>query len=155
MKKRVLFFLVVTSVSAAGCAAPQPESTALTDEDVAAIRESVATMVRLSLANDCQGTFNLWAEDGMLLPPNGPPVVGRAEMIAMCESMTITEFVSTPVEIDGRDDLAYVRGEHSWSFTVEGVDEPLGESGKWIMIWRKQPDGTWLITHDIWNASGE
>jgi ketosteroid isomerase-like protein len=155
MKNRILMPLMIVSILVVGCAAPPPESTPLTEEDVAAIRESLAAVAGLSLAGDCEAMLDLWAEDGMLLPPNAPPVVGRADMLAMCESMTVTEFSSTPVEIDGRDGLAYARGEHSWTFTVEGVDEPSGESGKWIMIWRKQPDGTWLITHDIWNANGE
>lgn len=55
------------------------------------------------------------------------------------------------MEIDGAGDLAYARGTFSWTFRV-GEGEPVSDAGKWIAIWRRQPDGSWLASHDIWNS---
>ncbi|MFQ5799020.1 MAG: YybH family protein [Bacteroidota bacterium] len=157
MKNRFLCLFVIATVRAAGCVAPPPESTALTEEDVAAIRGSVAELVQLFLADawDGDAVANLWTENGMLMPPNAPPIVGRVNILAMYQTFTVTEFTMIPLEIDGRDGLAYVRGEYSSTLTVEDVDEPISGSGKWINLWRKQSDGTWLMTHEIWNSNGE
>jgi ketosteroid isomerase-like protein len=66
-------------------------------------------------------------------------------------SLTINEFKAEPVEIEGRGDLAYARGIFSWTFRVaEG--EPFSDTGKWIAIWRRQADGSWLLSHDIWDS---
>lgn len=155
MKNRALSLLIIPSILALGCAAPAAESTALTDEDVAAIRESHAEMGRLWLAGDWETATNHLAEEATLMPPNAPPIVGRADILASYRNVTVTEFDLTLSEIVGRDDLAYTSGEYRWTIAAEGVDEAVTESGSFIMIWRKQPDSTWLVTHDIWNYNGE
>ena len=35
---------------------------------------------------------------------------------------------------------------------VEGTLEPTHDTGKYVEIWRKQPDGKWLIAVDISNS---
>lgn len=55
------------------------------------------------------------------------------------------------VEVDGRGDLAYVRGRYSMVMALPSQPE-LSESGKYIEIWRKQPDGSWKLFRDIFNA---
>ena len=42
-------------------------------------------------------------------------------------------------------------GTYSWTVRV-GESEPAKDHGKWLTIWRKQPDGTWLLSQDIWNS---
>jgi ketosteroid isomerase-like protein len=34
----------------------------------------------------------------------------------------------------------------------EGAPEPFQESGKYVVILQKQPDGSWLVVVDIWNS---
>ena len=63
-----------------------------------------------------------------------------------------TQAEATIVQIDGRGDLAFVRGTHSETYIVEGTPEPIHEIGKYVEIWRKQPDGQWLIAVNIWNS---
>jgi ketosteroid isomerase-like protein len=157
MKNRFLCLFVIAIVWAEGCVAPPPESTALTEEDVAAIRGSVAELVQLFLANawDADDVAKLWTGDGMLMSPDAPPIVGRADILAMYQMFTVTEFSMTPLEIYGRNGLAYARGEYSSTLTVKDADEPISGSGKWINLWRKQADGTWLITHEIWNSNSK
>ena len=59
-------------------------------------------------------------------------------------------FTSSAVDVDGYGDLAYARGIYSLSFLAE-VDT-VTVDGKWVQIFRKQPDGSWLIALDIWNS---
>ena len=157
MKNHFLCLFVIATVRATGCVAPSPKSTALTEEDVAAIRGSIDELLQLFLTNawDGDAVGNLWMENGMLMSPNAPPIVGQSDILAMYKTFTVKEFTMIPLEIDGRDCLIYARGEYSSTLTAEGVDELISGSGKWINLWRKQSDGTWLMTHEIWNSNGE
>jgi ketosteroid isomerase-like protein len=56
------------------------------------------------------------------------------------------------LEIDGRGDLAFERSAFVVSFIPEGVTEPTTNPGKYLNIWRKQADGSWLIAINIWNS---
>ena len=49
--------------------------------------------------------------------------------------------------------LSLPTGRFSARATVEGMPEPLVvEQGEYLTIFKKQPDGTWLIAIDIWNS---
>ena len=52
--------------------------------------------------------------------------------------------------IEGRADLAYVRGR--WAATFQTPDGPVDDFGKYIEIGRRQPDGSWLMESDIFNS---
>ena len=85
------------------------------------------------------------------MPPNQELVIGRSAIRNLFSTLTVSEFQLEPVEIDGRGDLASARGTYSWTVRV-GEGEPVTESGKWLTIWRKQADGTWLLSQDISNS---
>ena len=96
----------------------------------------------------------MYAEDIVVLPPNGPTVEGRAASRAACEAgeTTIQDFTLTSLDIDGYGDLAFDRGTWSQTIVAEGMEEPLTLTGKYVAIARKQADGSWLLTVDMWNS---
>jgi len=53
------------------------------------------------------------------------------------------------IDIDGRDDLAYIRGSHSLLLDYEGA---VKDKGKFLMILRRQSNGSWLISVVIFNS---
>jgi ketosteroid isomerase-like protein len=53
------------------------------------------------------------------------------------------------VEVDG--DLGYLVGRYNLPPTEE---EP-ADSGKYVMCLKRQLDGSWKLTADIWNSSGD
>jgi ketosteroid isomerase-like protein len=55
------------------------------------------------------------------------------------------------VEVDGAGDIAYVYGKYSMTITSE-EGEPVQDSGKYIEIWKRQADGTWKVSLDIFNS---
>ena len=62
------------------------------------------------------------------------------------------QFEVTIVQIDGRGDLAFVRSTYSETYIVEGTPQPIHDTGRIVDIWRKQPDGKWLIAVHISNS---
>ncbi|MGE5803721.1 MAG: YybH family protein [Gemmatimonadota bacterium] len=126
---------------------------ALTDGDKTAIRAALDTFVANVRARRDSANALLYTENGSVMPPNTGIVEGRAAIRAWTAAFPPTsDFALTPIEIDGRGDLAYVRG--TYSFKIVGPDgHQVGEDhGKFVEIRRKQPDGEWLIAVDIFNS---
>jgi len=66
--------------------------------------------------------------------------------------MQFTAFTITPIQIEGTDGLAFDRGTWSMTATAEGMPEPIVDTGKYVMVLRRQEDGSWLWTVGIWNS---
>jgi ketosteroid isomerase-like protein len=132
------------------CQPPVPEAGGLSDEDVAAIRSTIDSFVRANLASDWAAAAALFTEDAVRMPSNRPMIVGRTAILARmeAEALTFTQWRNTPLEVDGRGDLAYVRGTYSLTVAGEGMPQVVG---KYVWILRQQPDGSWRAVTDIWN----
>ncbi len=149
----VAFTALMFMAPLAACQAPAPEVGPLSEEDVAAIKASTDIFVEALLAGDWAAFAALYTEDAVVMPPNVPVVEGRVAIQAFLEPLSrFTQLELTIVQIDGRGDLAFVRGTNSMTLIVEGTSEPIHFTGKYVEIWRKQPDGKWLIAVDIWNS---
>ncbi len=125
----------------------------LSDADKAAIHAVTDSFVANAKVRRDSAVALLFTENGSFMPPNGPIVEGRAAIRAWLENFPpMSEFTATDVELDGRGDLAYVRG--TYELTIAGASGRPGapDRGKYLEILRRQPDGTWLIVVDIFNS---
>ncbi len=155
--KKYLLAAMAFALTSAACDAPAPQTAALSDEDVTAIRAVNDAWIQAALDNDYAALEALYSDDAVMMPPNEPAVEGRAAIRAMRESyadsyeVTVVEYFDSIIEIDGRDGLAYMRGT-GWAKVRFEEDGAIVEfRGKSLAILRKQADGSWLITHDISN----
>ena len=74
----------------------------------------------------------------------------------------MTSAVSGPFElkttaVKGNGDLALSTGEYTATLTPKqkGAKALPVEHGKYLGVMKKQPDGSWKLIYDIWNANGE
>lgn len=142
--------LIVGAVTLAGCQGQTGELT-VSEKDAAAIRQATADFVAHAQAGDWDALAGLYTEEAVVMAPNQEAVVGRDAARALFSPLTVTDFQLKPMEIDGRDDLAFARGTYEWTVRV-GEGEPATDRGKWLTIWRRQTDGSWLLSQDIWNS---
>lgn len=134
----------------AACRVAPPD---LSDADKASIRAATDSFVANVRARRDSANALLYTENASVMPPNAGIAEGRAAIRAwMTAFPPVSDFTLTPIEIDGRGDLAYVRG--TYSFKLVGSDgHQIGEDhGKYIEIRRKQADGKWLMVADIFNS---
>jgi uncharacterized protein (TIGR02246 family) len=144
----ILAGAALLAVSAAAC-----RPAALKDEDQAAMRAAADSFNAYFRADRDSATVNLFAENAVFLPPNTGPVEGRPAIRAFFEGLpAIPDFTHTVLEIDGRDDLAYVRGTYSYTMPATGRNPAVQDHGKFVEIRRRQADGRWLVTIDIFNS---
>jgi uncharacterized protein (TIGR02246 family) len=150
MKKLFPIVATLLVLAISGCA-PQVD----VEAEQAAIRNMAIEWVDAANAKDVEGMVSGYTDDASLLPPNAPIATGKeairkvwselAERPGLSESTQVTK-----VEVSRMGDLAYSFGTYeSTSNNPEG--NPVTERGKWVAVYKKQPDGTWKAVLDIWN----
>lgn len=148
--------LLFLGLAAFFSACQQPAATGLSDEDEAAIRAVLAKAMAIDKApeKDFEAYVSTYyAEDGTIMPPNMPAVSGRAAMVAFFQAFPPYEnFETKIIRLEGQGDWAYARGTYTMDILLPGADAPLKDSGKYIEIWKKQPDGGWKVYLDIFNS---
>ena len=99
------------------------------------------------------GIAELYAEDASILPPNAPLIEGREGIRGYWQAaidMGIGDGAVTSLEVEDFGDWATQVG--GFAATVPGEDgQRAPVSGKYIVIWKRDDDGTWRFYRDKWN----
>jgi uncharacterized protein (TIGR02246 family) len=132
----------------AGCGGPAPSAVSGSRQ---AIEAAVRRYVAASNQGDAEALAGLYADDAMLLPPDHEPIQGREAIGAFWRQGTDEglEVTTLAVEVDG--DLGYSVGRYH----LPQTDEEPADSGKFVMCLKRQRDGSWKLTADIWNRSAD
>ena len=143
---------IVHVVALAACLSLLPlrsagqNQTGLSPGEVGKINEASETFVKAVLSRNWKAVAALYANDGVLYPPGEAAVKGRAAIEACLTAFpAMKEFTLRNTKVEGRGDLAYVQGTYMMTVTSPGGSAPVQESGYFVEVRRKQPDGRWLI----------
>ena len=102
---------------------------------------------------DVVAIANLYADDGMIMPPNYAAVTGRGNIAAFFKTMTDNGFSLklTPTDswMDGK--LAVRTGTY---IVVDKTQKEI-EHGKWLEAWKQNDSGRWQLVRDMWNSSDQ
>jgi uncharacterized protein (TIGR02246 family) len=129
------------------------------DVDQAAIRAVHQAYRDAWRANDAAAVKRVFTDDAVLLPHHGdPPVIGIRAIEKFwwppsSPPATVTKFDTTIDETGGSGTIAFVRGRFTleYSFDDKGVKRTFTNSGTFIELLRKQPGGSWRISHRMWD----
>ena len=143
----VVLALVVSSASALA----QP---AKADPARAAIEKQNAAFTAAFGRGDIAAVAAAYAEDAIAFPPDGEMARGRPAIEALWRGLrdaggkTIT---LNTVDVHSSGRLAAETGT-----AVLKIQPPSGgeqsQTVKYVVVWKKQPDGAWKLYRDIWNA---
>jgi uncharacterized protein (TIGR02246 family) len=134
----------------AACQATPPP---LSDADKAAIRAVSDSFVAYVRANRDSAAASLFTEQAVWMPANRGIVEGRPAILAFFQaSRGLEAFTLSSVDIDGRGDLAYVRGTYTFAISSPDGKSAVGDRGKFLEIRRRQVDGRWLVAAEIFNS---
>src|SRR2546428_3650807 len=146
------FLLAAALTLAVTFAACGSASSDLSDADKAAIRSASQKYVETANAQNVDGWLQLVSDNAVFMPLNHAPVEGRKAigdwLNATIKSLGATKLSVTPADIDGRGDVAFVRG--AYSTTLNGA---VTGTGNYMEVWQKEPDGAWRIIRDVWNTN--
>jgi len=162
MSRTPIRFVVTAGVSLTlwlglGLFSAHAEPEELSAADVAKIRAVNEAYAAGWLRNDPEAVLNLFSGDAVLIPQGNRPVEGieaikRFWWPAGGPRTTIKSFTITTDETGGGGNIGYVRGTFRFSFSYEekGRTTQLTNAGNYMMLMRRQPDGSWRISHRMW-----
>ena len=159
-------FLLVTvpvfALSGAACAPaedqeePAAEQVATTEADVEAIRGLQRTYLAALDASDAEQYAALFTDDGVLMVPNEPPVNGSeaidAELQAVFDQVGFENHDISTAEMVVLGDWAFARGTLTGTMAGRPDGEPFESTRSWVMIFQRQPEGSWRIARYILNS---
>ena len=123
--------------------------------DIVAIKSMSAARAKAFNEGKAKDIAIHFTEDGLLMAPGAPATSGRAAVEAYYQSIFdqyVTQLESGYKEVEVSGDLAYGRGFAKVKLVPHGGGDTLVSSAKYINILQRQENGSWLTTHDIWNA---
>jgi len=133
---------------------PSPPDTRAADER--AVREADAAWSKAAAAKDLERVLSSYAEDAIKCDPNSPMLTGKESIRkSWSEAMATPGFAvswqASKAEASRSGDLAYTVG--TYQLTVnDPKGKPLTDRGKYVTVWKKQPDGNWKVVADIYNS---
>ncbi len=142
-------------VMLAGCAAPPPVDV---DAERSALMEADRAWAEAYAASDdpAEAFVAQMVEDASLLPPDMPLAQGKdaiRSVINTLEGMpgfSVT-WDAVAADVGSGGDLGYTRG--TYQMTMTGPDGgSMTIDGKYLTVWKKQADGTWMVTADMFNG---
>jgi ketosteroid isomerase-like protein len=98
---------------------------------------------------DYAGLAALYTEDGKVLPPDAPIISGRQSIEGFwrtaANALQLTGATLRTIDIETAGDAAYEVGE---AVLQLGAGQA---KVKYLVVWRRSPDGQWQLHRDIWN----
>lgn len=121
----------------------------------AAIRAAVAEWQKAIDARDVEKCAAFYTADASIFPPRAPVITtaeGRHEFWKqfLADAGVKTTLQTWRIEVARSGELAYESG----AFTEAGKDskgKATAAKGKYVVVWKKQPDGNWKAAADIFN----
>jgi uncharacterized protein (TIGR02246 family) len=142
----VLTMALFLGSTVAPCAADSPR-----DE----IEAALMTFAKAFNQGDGAAVAAHYAEDAAVFPPDSPRVDGRAKIQEFWQGAIkagLKDLTLKAVEVHGTSDMAYEVGEVSYS-APDSSGQRKTATGKYIVVWKKDQDGTWRLYRDIWNGN--
>ncbi|MBI4512559.1 MAG: SgcJ/EcaC family oxidoreductase [Gemmatimonadetes bacterium] len=144
-------FAAVVALVVAACAPQAPGP--LPAEELEKVKGLTQAFVQAFNAGDVNGLVATYADNAVVLPPGAELMRGADGIRQFFETGMAgprgTLTVNT-VETYGEGGLAYEVGTYSYSVTdAAGMTQT--ENGKYMVVLRKQADGSWKAVADTWN----
>jgi ketosteroid isomerase-like protein len=154
--KRV--FLATAAVAAAlfvqSCGTEAPKDTRAADE--VAIRQQSMAWSNAASAHDADKAVSFYAPDAVVLPDDHPIEPTKDAILAGWQALlgdknTTLSWKTTAVTVAKSSDIAYEYGTYSLD-TIGKDGKVATQTGKYVVVWKKQPDNTWKVAIDTDNS---
>ena len=145
----VLFLLLFSLLTAC-----QTQSDTRADET--ALRKLDDEWSKAIGARDVDKAVSYYSDDAVVMPPNIPTLTGKEPIRTLWKSMLESPsfsggWTATKVEVARSGDLAYVSGNYEFK-EQDDRGAPIVDKGKYLEVWKKQPDGSWKCVADMFNS---
>lgn len=150
----IWYITIIGAIFIAVAACGDGAGTDVTD-DQAAITEMSKARAQAFSAGDAAGIAMHFTADAYLMAPDKPICQGRNAVQSYYQAIFDeyrTKLESHYEEVVVSGNLAYGRGVAKVTlYPISGGDSVVS-TAKYLNILKKQADGSWKTTHDVWNS---
>jgi uncharacterized protein (TIGR02246 family) len=119
----------------------------------AAIEAANAKFSEAFARGDTKALAAMYTSDAIALPPDTEMVRGNeaiGEFWNASRKGGVRDAKLTTVEVSRSGDFAYEVGTVSLTIQPEGKESTTARA-KYVVVWKRQADGSWKLHRDIWN----
>ena len=105
--------------------------------------------------HDLPGLVALFTEDCVRMPQGGPATVGRPALEAAYRK-DFAEVWKTGAKVRLNAGEVIISGDHAFARGADTLiqhGKQVGETGKWLFVYRQQPDGSWKFHWITFNSN--
>jgi uncharacterized protein (TIGR02246 family) len=124
--------------------------------DEAAIRAASAAWSQAATAKDLDKAVSFYADDALVLPDRAPAIRGNENIRKNWAPLLALpgpglSWKTGSLEVARSGELAYETGAYN-IVTIDKKGKSTDDKGKYLVIWKKQSDGTWKVAVDTDNT---
>ncbi len=100
--------------------------------------------------------LRFYAPDAVFLQPTGERITGSAALRTLFQTIMASfnsDLTLHSQSLETSGDLAYDSGEFQETITVIATGAKITSKGSYIIIYRRQPDGSWQIVQHVWTGT--
>ena len=162
---------LVTLVAVAACTTQQARRTdtaapaaatlaSAPTTDAAAVRQAIdgadARFGVAALKGDTAALAAFYTDDALFMGANMPASRGHDAIAkgfaGMTAAMKLSAFKLQAQDVITSGDYAIETGTYDLTYTTTKVSKPAHDAGKYLVVWKKQADGSYKIMRDISNS---
>jgi ketosteroid isomerase-like protein len=145
----LLMFTTILAPVFSPAAAPQASTLAT----LAKIREAWVQDLR---TKQLEPILKFYAPDAVFLQPTGERITGSAAIRTLFQTVMVTfnsDLTLHNKNLETSGDLAYDSGDFEETLTTIATGAKITTKGSYIIIYKRQPNGTWQIVQHVWTGS--
>ena len=151
--RTVVFCALVAAISSAAYAGSKGKNDGV-GEARAAIEAANAKFSEAFARGDAKALSAMYTSDAIAFPPDSEMIRGNeaiGEFWKATRDSGVRGAALTTVEVGRSGDVAYEVGKVSLTIQPVGK-EPTTAVAKYVVVWKRQADGSWKLHRDIWNS---
>jgi ketosteroid isomerase-like protein len=134
------------------CFALLPATLALAaDANEKAVRDADEQWSKVAAAKDLDKTVSFYADDAVVLPPNQAAVTTKDGIRNLwkgfLDSLMEISWKTSRVEMAKSGEMGYLIGTYAMTLKDGSKDK-----GKYCEVWKKQADGKWKVSTDMFSS---
>jgi ketosteroid isomerase-like protein len=103
-----------------------------------------------------ESILKLYAQDAVFLQPTGERITGSAALRTLFQTVMATfnsDLTLNSLNLETSGDLAYDSGDFQETLTTIATGARLTSKGSYIIIFKRQPNGSWQIIQHVWTGT--
>jgi ketosteroid isomerase-like protein len=114
-------------------------------------------MAKAMMEGNSQATLGFYTKDAITLPNYSEMVKGidaikKSNDEMMSSGMKVNSMEFNTVMVNTYGNIVSEIGTYKMNATMPGMASPMEDTGKYLTLWEKQPDGSLKIKVETWNT---